>query len=74
MPFNSEEAMICTFECTFCSTCVEEILLQVCSNCGGNFTKRPIRPEEQLEKYPVSQKVVYKQVNVESHLKRIQEK
>ena len=36
--------MICTFECTFCETCVEEVLRNVCPNCGGGFTPRPIRP------------------------------
>ncbi len=63
LPYNSEEAMICTFECTFCAACVETVLKHICSNCGGNFTKRPIRPKNLLEKYPVSEKVVYKPVN-----------
>ncbi|WP_411030492.1 DUF1272 domain-containing protein [Spongiimicrobium sp. 3-5] len=71
LPFNSEEAMICTFECTYCKNCVENILRHVCPNCGGNFEKRPIRPEALLKKYPVSQKVVHKPVDVEAHLKRI---
>nr|MBF0664608.1 DUF1272 domain-containing protein [Brevundimonas sp.] len=26
LPFDSVEARICTFECTFCATCVEETL------------------------------------------------
>ena len=51
---NSTEAMICSFECTFCSTCVETILQNVCPNCGGDFEKRPIRPKEKLLKYPSS--------------------
>ena len=72
LSFDSEEAMICTFECTFCADCVHNILYQVCPNCGGNFTKRPIRPEELLPKYPVSEKVVHKPVDVEAHLKRIE--
>jgi hypothetical protein len=42
---DSTEAMICTYECTFCRTCVEEILENVCPNCGGGFCARPIRPE-----------------------------
>jgi len=74
LPFDSEEAMICTFECTFCVSCVDDVLLKVCPNCGGDFTKRPIRPERLLDKYPVSQKVVYKPVDVEAHLKKIKEK
>ena len=41
---SSEEAMICSYECTFCSDCVENLLSNVCPNCGGGFTSRPIRP------------------------------
>ena len=54
LPNNSENAMICTFECTFCKDCVDTILNNVCPNCGGGFTKRPTRPKHLLEKYPVS--------------------
>ena len=72
LPFDSKEAMICTFECTFCETCVNEVLHQVCPNCRGDFSKRPIRPQALLEKYPVSQKVVHKPVDVEAHLIRIE--
>ena len=71
LPFDSDEAMICTFECTFCKDCVEDILQHVCSNCGGEFEKRPTRPERLLTKYPVSQKVVHKPVNIEEHQKRL---
>ncbi|MEC3906710.1 DUF1272 domain-containing protein [Tamlana sp. 2201CG12-4] len=74
LPYDSKEAMICTFECTFCSTCVETILQHVCPNCGGNFEKRPIRPQNLLKKYPTSDKVIYKPVDVEAHLQRIQKK
>ena len=44
LPPASEEACICTYECTFCTTCVEEVLKNVCPNCGGGFVPRPIRP------------------------------
>jgi len=54
LPNDSQNAMICTFECTFCSDCVEKILKNVCPNCGGGFEKRPTRPKKLLEKYPVS--------------------
>lgn len=54
------EAWICTFECTFCTACVEGQLERVCPNCGGNFEKRPIRPAQLLEKYPASTKRVLK--------------
>lgn len=70
LPYDSNEAMICTFECTFCSDCVA-LLEEVCPNCGGGFEKRPIRPKHLLNKYPVSDKVIHKPVDIETHLKRI---
>ncbi|WP_412986752.1 DUF1272 domain-containing protein [Pontimicrobium sp. IMCC45349] len=74
LPHDSREAMICTFECTYCLDCVENVLQQVCPNCGGGFEKRPIRPQNLLNKYPVSTKIVRKPVDVEAHLKRINKK
>lgn len=71
LPYDATHAMICTFECTFCSDCVENILQEVCPNCGGGFEKRPIRPASLLEKYPVSTKKVHKPVDIEKHLERI---
>jgi hypothetical protein len=44
LPPDSTEACICTYECTFCSDCVETILKNVCPNCGGGFVPRPVRP------------------------------
>ncbi|MCB0688732.1 MAG: DUF1272 domain-containing protein [Saprospiraceae bacterium] len=44
LPNGSTEAMICSFECTFCQECVQQLLKYVCPNCGGGFEKRPIRP------------------------------
>ncbi len=58
LPPDSLDAMICTFECTFCHTCVETVLRGVCPNCHGNFTPRPIRPVHGpaggLTKHPAS--------------------
>ncbi len=71
LPHDSSEAMICTFECTYCKECVKNVLQHVCPNCGGGFENRPIRPNDLLQKYPVSAKIVHKPVNVEAHLKRI---
>ena len=59
LPPDSEEAMICTFECTFCTTCVAERLGGRCPNCGRNFTARPIRPAGLLEAYPPSSERVF---------------
>jgi uncharacterized protein len=36
------EARICSYECTFCSTCADE-LTAVCPNCGGELVRRPRR-------------------------------
>lgn len=44
LPPDSADARICTYECTFCTGCVEAELANVCPNCGGGFEKRPIRP------------------------------
>ena len=44
LPPGSPEARICSYECTFCATCVETLLHNVCPNCGGGFQVRPIRP------------------------------
>ena len=44
LPPDAAEARICTYECTFCAACVENLLHNVCPNCGGGFEKRPIRP------------------------------
>jgi hypothetical protein len=44
LPPDSTIASICTYECTFCFDCVENILENVCPNCGGGFATRPIRP------------------------------
>lgn len=66
LPNDSNEAMICTFECTFCKDCVEHILFNVCPNCGGGFEKRPSRPKQLLDKYPVRSDKVLKPVNFEN--------
>ena len=44
LPPDSLEARICSYECTFCVTCVENVLGDVCPNCGGGFSPRPFRP------------------------------
>ena len=44
LPPESQDAWICTYECTFCAACVDGVLHDVCPNCGGGFQPRPIRP------------------------------
>jgi len=38
------EAFICSFECTFCRWCSEE-MAHVCPNCSGELVIRPRRAE-----------------------------
>ena len=53
LPNTSTEAMICSFECTYCANCATGIFKNVCPTCGGNFEKRPVRPAIMARKYPV---------------------
>ena len=54
LPPESREAMICTFECTFCADCADNMFGGACPNCGGEFSRRPVRPAGKLVKYPAS--------------------
>jgi uncharacterized protein len=36
------EAFICSYECTFCRWCAEE-MAHSCPNCGGELVTRPRR-------------------------------
>ena len=60
LPPFSTEAYICSYECTYCKACAENILHNVCPNCGGGLSPRPIRPETErragvsLAKQPAS--------------------
>lgn len=54
LPPASREAMICSFECTFCRACAEGTLAGRCPNCGGELVRRPIRPAEKLAKFPAA--------------------
>ncbi|MBN9405085.1 MAG: DUF1272 domain-containing protein [Burkholderiales bacterium] len=58
---DSEDARICSFECTFCMACVEHVLGGTCPNCGGELLPRPRRPIEKLEKFPPSTERVVKE-------------
>jgi len=54
LPPCSADAMICSFECTFCRDCAEAKLHGRCPNCGGNLVPRPTRPVEKLANNPAS--------------------
>ena len=48
LPPDSNNAMICSFECTFCKDCVSTVLKWVCPNCGGNLLQRPTQDKKWL--------------------------
>ena len=60
LPPAAPDAMICTFECTFCRECAADRLGGRCPNCAGNLVTRPIRPIALLAKYPSSTERVFK--------------
>ena len=54
LPADKSGAMSCSLECTFCASCNEAELKNICPNCGGQLTLRPTRCGKWLEKYPAS--------------------
>jgi uncharacterized protein len=75
LPPHSTEAMICSFECTFCHSCVAEVLNNVCPNCGGGLVPRPVRPANNLRNdnylgaYPASTQIKHRPVDIGAHVK-----
>jgi hypothetical protein len=61
LPPDSNEARVCSFECTFCERCASTTLANRCPNCGGELITRPRRPAQLLEKYPASTRRVLKE-------------
>jgi hypothetical protein len=60
LPADSTEARICSFECTFCSSCAENLLGGTCPNCGGELMARPRRPADKWSSYPPSTKRIHR--------------
>jgi hypothetical protein len=73
LPPDSPQARICSYECTFCESCVDNVLCNVCPNCGGGFVPRPIRPrvnlrnDNYLGKDPPSTVVKHRPVDPVAH-------
>jgi uncharacterized protein len=73
LPPHSPDVRICTYECTFCASCIDHVLGNVCPNCGGGFVPRPIRPSKNwkddnfLGKDPASTTVRHKPVDAAAH-------
>lgn len=78
LPTDSKLARICSFECTFCVNCVENLLSNCCPNCGGSFQVRPVRPvvdfknDNRLQRYPAQKQRLHSPVNLELHRELIQ--
>ena len=45
LPQDDPKTYICSYECTFCSMCADE-LGHICPNCGGELVRRPRRLTE----------------------------
>ncbi|MEP3653824.1 MAG: DUF1272 domain-containing protein [Lentilitoribacter sp.] len=84
LPPDSPDARICSYECTYCATCVDGILQNVCPTCGGGFAPRPIRPKQNLRDgktlglgfHPASEKRIhspFSETDVKAHVARIKE-
>lgn len=60
LPNGDSDACICSFECTFCRDCAENVHHGICPNCGGDLVTRPTRPAALMAKYPQSTNRVLK--------------
>lgn len=65
LPNTSTEAMICSYECTYCKECALIVFENVCPSCGGNFEKRPIRPSAEIKTNPASAVRIFKPKNID---------
>ena len=54
LPPDAADALICTFECTFCADCSAREFGGLCPNCGGELVRRPVRPAAKLARFPAS--------------------
>lgn len=58
-PAAAPGAFICSFECTFCASCADQVD-DICPNCGGELMDRPTRSKKLQEKNPASTKRMFK--------------
>ena len=54
LPPDSADAVICSFECTYCRTCASTVLAGRCPTCQGELVARPRRLAAKLVAYPAS--------------------
>ncbi|MFC0510057.1 DUF1272 domain-containing protein [Asaia spathodeae] len=60
LPPDTDQAMICSLECTFCLDCTTVRLGGLCPNCGGDLVRRPTRPVRFLGRSSASTQRVFK--------------
>lgn len=60
LPPDSTLAVICSFECTFCTDCATHRLSGRCPNCAGELLRRPVRPKDKLLTHPAHSQRVFK--------------
>ena len=53
LPAEAPGAFICSFECTFCTTCADA-LDERCPNCGGGLLDPPTRAKALHAQHPPS--------------------
>ncbi|MFL6600860.1 MAG: DUF1272 domain-containing protein [Steroidobacteraceae bacterium] len=66
LPPDSSAAKICSFECTFCTSCADGTLRGRCPNCLGELVARPRRPAQMLIANPPSNERIFKPLGCES--------
>jgi hypothetical protein len=55
LPPDVQNALICSYECTFCVDCATNVLSGTCPNCNGPLAVRPIRSADRLAMHPASE-------------------
>lgn len=83
LPPDAPDARICSYECTYCAACVDQVLANVCPTCGGGFAPRPMRPQKAwraelklgLAHHPASERrrhSKFSREDIAAHVARIQ--
>ncbi|HAC67571.1 MAG TPA: DUF1272 domain-containing protein [Pseudomonas sp.] len=49
LSMESEGAVICSYECTFCVECAAGPLQEQCPNCRGELVRRPRRRAKEAQ-------------------------
>ena len=71
---TSDDARVCSYECTFCADCATWQLHGICPNCGGELVARPRRPAGQLDRNPPRADHVRRDHDVAAHQAKVHER